>query len=101
MDEITERYQRIAGQFTERVRAVPADAWDNPSPCERWTARDVVRHLTEWIPGFFGAQGVTFPDVPSVDADPVAAWETVEATIAGALADATLATKQVETPFST
>ena len=101
MTEITERFERITGQFTDRVRNVPAGAWDNPSPCEGWTARDVVRHLTDWIPGFFGAQGVAFPPVPSVDDDPVAAWETVQRTMSTALADPALAEKQVETPFST
>jgi uncharacterized protein (TIGR03086 family) len=101
MNEIIERYERITGQFTDRVRAVPADAWDNPSPCEGWTARDVVGHLTEWIPGFFGAQGVEFPPVPSVADDPLAAWETVQTTIAEALADPKLAATPVETPFST
>ena len=60
MTEIIERYERITGQFTDRVRAVPADAWDNPSPCEGWTARDVVGHLTGWISEFFGVQGVAF-----------------------------------------
>jgi uncharacterized protein (TIGR03086 family) len=101
MSDIEERYQRITGEFTARVRAVPPEAWDNPSPCEGWTARDVVGHLTGWIPGFFGAQGVEFPPVPSVQDDPVAAWETVQATLAHALADPALATRLVETPFST
>ncbi len=101
MSDIAERYARISAQFTERVRAVPADAWDNPSPCEGWTARDVVGHLTEWIPAFFGSQGVDFPAVPSVATDPVGAWETVQRTIADALADPALATRQLTTPFST
>ena len=101
MNDIAERYERITAQFTDRVRAVPASAWDNPSPCEGWSARDVVGHLTEWIPAFFGSQGVEFPAVPSVEHDPVAAWETVQATIASALADPTTAAKQVETPFMT
>ena len=101
MDEIAERYERITGQFTDRVRGVSADAWDNPSPCEGWTARDVVGHLTAWIPDFFGAQGVEFPPVPSVDEDPVAAWETVRRTVADALADPTMAAEPVQTPFST
>ncbi len=101
MSEILERYERITSQFTDRVGGVPAGAWDNPSPCEGWTARDVVRHLTEWIPGFFGAQGVAFPAVPSVEDDPVAAWDTVQRTVANALADPALAAKPVETPFST
>lgn len=101
MNEIAERYERITSRFTERVRGVPADAWDNPSPCDGWTARDVVGHLTEWIPGFFGAQGVRFPEVPSVDDDPVRAWETVRSTLAGALADPETAGKPIETPFMT
>src|SRR5438270_12998003 len=100
MSEISERYERITGQFSERVRAVPASAWDNPSPCEGWTARDVVGHLTDWIPAFFGSVGVEFSDVPPVQDDPVGAWVTVQAAIAKALADPNLASKQVETPVS-
>ena len=101
MNDVAERYERIAAQFTERVRAVPPTAWNNPSPCEGWTARDIVGHLTEWIPAFFGSQGVEFPPIPSVEDDPVAAWETVQVTIAKALADPSTAAKQVSTPFST
>jgi uncharacterized protein (TIGR03086 family) len=38
-------------------------------------ARDVVRHLVEWFPGFLKAgAGVELPSGPSVDDDPVAAW---------------------------
>jgi uncharacterized protein (TIGR03086 family) len=101
MSDIAERYVRVTTRFTERVRAVPAEAWDNASPCEGWTARDVVGHLTDWIPAFFGSHGVTFPAVPSVRDDPVGAWEVVQAAIADALAEPDIATKQVETPFST
>jgi uncharacterized protein (TIGR03086 family) len=101
MSDIAERYARVTTQFTERVRAVPADAWDNPSPCQGWTARDVVGHLTEWIPAFFGSQGVEFPLVPSVQDDPVGAWETVQGTLAGALADPAIAARRIQTPFST
>jgi uncharacterized protein (TIGR03086 family) len=88
MSEISERYDRIAGQFTERVRAVPADAWDNAAPCDGWTARDVVRHLVEWPQQFFaGTWDLHFPAGLSVEADPVAAWEGVGGTIGAALAD--------------
>src|SRR5437763_16794084 len=100
MNEVLERYTRITGQFTDRVHAVPAGAWNNPSPCTGWTARDVVGHLTGWIPGVFGPVGVEFAVVPSVNEDPVGAWVTVQAAIAKALADPELAVKQVETPFS-
>src|SRR3954470_4307420 len=101
MSDILERYERITGQFSDRMRAVPAGAWDNPSPCEGWTARDVVGHLTGWITEFFGAQGVTFPAAPSVEEDPLACWEAVRSTIAGALSDPVLSARPVATPFST
>jgi uncharacterized protein (TIGR03086 family) len=99
MNDIAERYERITAEFTDRVRGVHADAWDNPSPCEGWTARDVVGHLTEWIPAFFSSQGVAFGIVPSVEDDPVGAWETVQRAIGDALADPAIAAKQIETPF--
>ena len=101
MSDIVDRYDRITGRFSEVVRGVPADAWDNPSPCEGWTARDVVRHLTEWIAGFFSAHGIEFPPAPSVDEDPAAAWESVRATVHAALTDPAVAAQPVSTPFST
>ncbi len=101
MDEISERFDRIAGRFTDVVRGVPDGRWDDPSPCAGWTARDVVGHLVEWVPAFFGDHGVTFGAIPSVDDDPVGAWEAVRDPIAAALADPDQATRVVETPFHT
>ena len=101
MNEITERYERITQQFSERVRGVTPEAWENASPCAGLTSRDVVGHLTEWIPRFCSTLVVAFPEVPSVQDDPVAAWTTVQATIADALADPTRAGGPVETPFGT
>src|SRR5438270_13725544 len=100
MSEIVERYERVTGQFTDRVRAVSTDGWNNPSPCPGWTARDVVGHLTDWIPEVFGSAGVDFSAAPSVQEDPVGAWMTVQSAIAGALADPDTAATQVETPFT-
>jgi uncharacterized protein (TIGR03086 family) len=99
MDDITERYARIANQFTDRVRQVPSESWNDDSPCAGWTARDVVGHLTEWIPGFFGAHGVEFGAVPSVDDDPVSAWITVHEALSTALDDPSQAARTIESPF--
>jgi uncharacterized protein (TIGR03086 family) len=69
-----ERHRQIAGGFTDRVRG--AKHWDTPAPVAGWTARDVVRHLVEWLPSFLaGGAGVELPNGPSVDDDPVAAWQ--------------------------
>jgi len=57
---------------TERVRGTKD--WGAPSPVAAWTARDVVRHLLDWLPGFLAYAGVALPQGPGVDDDPVAAW---------------------------
>ncbi|TDD62792.1 TIGR03086 family protein [Actinomadura darangshiensis] len=73
-DHPAERHRQVAGLFTERVRGTRT--WDAPSPVAGWTARDVVRHLTEWFPGFLAAgAGIELPRGPSADEDPVAAWQ--------------------------
>lgn len=45
MTDIAMHYARLADGFLDRIRATPADRWDAPSPCEGWTARDVVAHV--------------------------------------------------------
>jgi uncharacterized protein (TIGR03086 family) len=73
-DRPAERHRQVAGLFTERV--LGARSWDAPAPVAGWTARDVVRHLTDWLPGFLAAgAGIDLPHGPSVDEDPVAAWQ--------------------------
>ena len=73
-DRPAERHRQVAGLFTDRVHGTKS--WDAPSPVADWAARDVVRHLTEWFPGFLASgSGIELPRGPSVDDDPVAAWE--------------------------
>ena len=73
-DRPADRHREVAGLFTERVRG--ARAWDAPAPVPGWAARDVVRHLTEWFPSFLSAgAGIDLARGPSVDDDPVAAWQ--------------------------
>jgi uncharacterized protein (TIGR03086 family) len=96
MTDLSDRYRKVAGQFTQRIQSVPADAWDNPAPCEGWVARDVVRHLVEWVPGFFSASDLRFPKAPSVDEDPAAAWQAVNDTLQSALDDPEIAAHEFE-----
>jgi uncharacterized protein (TIGR03086 family) len=97
VSEIAERYRRIAQQFTDRVESVPAGAWDNPAPCEGWLARDVVRHLVEWVPGFFGGTlDLPEPGSPSVDDDPVGAWSALDAALRSALDDPEASSREFE-----
>ena len=98
MTEISDHYRKVAAQFTRRVDAVPAGAWDNPAPVEGWVARDVVRHLIDWVSDyFFERWGIDDPGGPTVDEDPVRAWDVFSATIQAALDNPAVATKVVDT----
>jgi uncharacterized protein (TIGR03086 family) len=98
MTEFSDHYRRVAAAFTARVRQVPDGAWEKPAPPEGWVARDVVRHLVEWLPAFFFDQwGIAHPDRPSVDDDPVGAWLAIDAAIQRALDDPAIATRVLET----
>src|SRR3954469_731839 len=80
MSETTsERYRRLSDDFAQKIAAVPSDAWDNQSPCEDWTALDVVRHVVATQGMFQTMVGREMPDLPSVGADPVAAWDAARA----------------------
>lgn len=67
------RHREVAATFGALVRG--ADDWQAPAPVAGWAARDVVDHLVEWFPAFLAAGGVDLPEGPSVDDDPVAAWD--------------------------
>jgi uncharacterized protein (TIGR03086 family) len=74
-DRPAELHRQVSHGFTDRVRG--AQSWDVPAPVAGWTARDVVRHLVEWLPPFLAAgSGIHLPAGPSVDDDPAAAWQT-------------------------
>jgi len=90
-DTPAERFRRVAGAFTAIVRSVEPDEWNRPAPCEGWVAHDVVRHLVGWVPHVIGQAGVDFSGGPSVETDPVGAWEHLDTTLQTALDDPTVA----------
>ncbi|HEY5887349.1 MAG TPA: TIGR03086 family metal-binding protein [Acidimicrobiales bacterium] len=87
MSEISERYARRAAAFTDKVAAVPDDGWSAPTPCEEWTARDIVRHVVDSQGMFLGFVGQEMGDLPSVDDDPLAAVQAATGRILGDLED--------------
>ena len=97
MSEISERYARVADQFTARVEAVPPDAWDRPAPCDGWVARDVVDHLVEWLSAhFFSTWGVPVTASLGSHDDPREAWLWLDAGIRAGLDDPSIAHVQFE-----
>ncbi|MEU7874404.1 TIGR03086 family metal-binding protein [Dactylosporangium sp. NPDC049140] len=71
--DVSRDYAELADGFLARIRAVPAGAWDNPSPCPGWTARDVVAHLVNGHRGFlFMAAGPAPAPADGVGVGPMA-----------------------------
>ena len=93
-----ERWTRLAAGLTERVEGVQPGGWDAAAPPEGWVARDVVRHLVEWMPGLFlGSAGLPVPDGPSVDEDPAGAWRALDRAVCTALSSPSTATLPTDT----
>jgi uncharacterized protein (TIGR03086 family) len=97
VSDIADRYRKVAAGFTQRVTAVPEEAWGNPAPCQGSVARDVVSHVVEWMPSFFPAEaGIAVPEHPAVTEDPVAAWGAVRDMLQAALDDPDVARREFE-----
>lgn len=96
MSAISERFRRIAGGFTVRVEAVPDDRWSSPSPCEAWTARDLVGHVADGAGIFLGLVEREPPEGPSAADDPVGAWTVARDAVQAGLDDPAVAGLEYE-----
>jgi uncharacterized protein (TIGR03086 family) len=97
MTDVAERYRKVAAGFSRRVAAVPETGWDAPTPCDGWVARDIVRHLAEWMPPMFlGGAGVDVGVIPSADDDPAATWAAVDRALQAALDDPDVAAREID-----
>lgn len=68
-------FRRIAADFTARTDGVGPGGWDAEAPCEGWLARDIVRHLVEWVPWWVGeGTNHSVRVTADIDDDPAAAW---------------------------
>ncbi|MCE1180337.1 MAG: maleylpyruvate isomerase family mycothiol-dependent enzyme [Micrococcales bacterium] len=82
------QYDRTASPLTRVIDQVPLERWESPSPCEGWTAADVVTHLIETQRDFILRQGVQLPlEAPKVSEGVALAWRTHMESIARELAD--------------
>lgn len=90
-------WQERSAPFTDAVQAV--HDWHAPSPCEGWSARDVLDHVLETERSFLAAQGL-LPTAAGADAgDPVALWEAHQREVTALLADPSIAQGPYEGAF--
>ncbi len=81
MSEITDNYRMLANGLLDQIRTTPPDRWEAPSPCDGWSARQVVAHVINGHRGILAmvdglppvpADGVgiaPMADAPTVDPD--------------------------------
>ncbi|MEO3785131.1 TIGR03086 family metal-binding protein [Actinocorallia sp. B10E7] len=91
-------YERALDLFEGVVVGVPENAWSLPSPCEGWTAGDLLGHVIGGQLEIIALVGREEPpdaaDAPGrlVGPDPVASWRRARAACAAALTPEALAT---------
>jgi uncharacterized protein (TIGR03086 family) len=98
VSETLARYRSLADDLSARVDAVKPDDWANPSPCEEWTARDVMVHVIgNARAGLDRLAGVEHVSVPVEDV--AADWAAARAAVEAALSDPQRAATPVDSPF--
>ena len=99
MSEIAERISHLSDRFETLIGNVAPDDWTNQSPCEEWTARDVVRHVVDVHQMMLRPLDRKLSPAPSVDDDPLGAFQTARADVAGVLDDPDLARTEYDGQF--
>lgn len=74
-----DRYRRLAALLGTTIGALDDQAWARPSPCEGWTARDVLAHVLDTEADIVTRVGLSIERTVDVATDPVAAWDQVRA----------------------
>jgi uncharacterized protein (TIGR03086 family) len=87
LTQTADRYRTLAGAFADRIDSVPEHGWTNPSPCEGWTARDVVRHIVDVHGLFMHLVGRELQPGPDVETDPAGAFDSARRQLQGDLDD--------------
>ncbi len=90
MDQRIADHLANADTFTALVTSVPDDRWDAPSPCDGWTAADVVQHLIDTQRDFLSQRAAQLPDPPH--GSPAQRWAAHDAAVRAVLADQAFAT---------
>lgn len=90
------QYEELAAPFTGVVEST--SDWSADSPCQGWSAADVVGHVIESQRDFLGQHGCDLPPAPE-GADPAAAWRAQDQAVRALLADEAVATRRFDGYF--
>ncbi len=85
MNTPSHRYAAASSRFTALLADVPPTAWAASSPCEGWSAADVLEHVVSTEVDFMGQRGVAVSSTEGLA--PLAAWPVVNTAMQAALDD--------------
>lgn len=91
-------FATLAERFGATVDEVAALDLDRPSPCEGWTAADVIEHVVSTQRDFLAEHGHDF-GARADDADAAATWHAHAAAITGLLDTPGVADATFDSPF--
>lgn len=98
MSDVQRKYRQVSKGFDAAVKAAAPDKWQAQSPCEGWTARDVVAHIVAGHRGVIaGVRGGESRPL-GANEDPQHAWEEASRTIDEIAGDPQTSTKQLDGP---
>lgn len=101
MSQNLRNYTKALYGFDAVVQRVPDDQWDSPSPCDGWTARDVLAHnigMCNMIAGFAAGRGAATPDETMV-LEPQAEWAAARDGVLSALDGQGVLHSKADTPW--
>jgi uncharacterized protein (TIGR03086 family) len=90
-----QQYVDNAARFTEVVEA--GGTWSGESPCEGWTATDVLDHVVDTQRSFLEQRGVDLGERPT--GEPTALWAAHLSAVRDVLADEELVTAEYDGYF--
>jgi uncharacterized protein (TIGR03086 family) len=98
MTDVQDNYRLVSSGFDAAVRAVTPDQWGAQSPCEQWTARDLVAHVVENHRGVIASVRVGESEPLGADEEPRQAWENASRAIGEITGDPEAVGKEIDGP---
>jgi uncharacterized protein (TIGR03086 family) len=92
-------YSRLADRFGAVVDRLADADWERDSPCEGWSARDVLHHVVSTQRDFLAQHGFDAGAGTDVGADPRAAWHAHDERLRVLLADPAVAAHEYDGVF--
>lgn len=99
MTEVSERYDRIAAGFADRLDGVVPGQWVSQSPCTEWTAADIVDHVVLTHRRVLGSLSGAEAEELTPDDDRAKCFATARAEVSAALEDPAQASRTISGMF--